>query len=95
MQTNVLGVQELDSVFFDHRIREHFVCNRFNILPRLFAVNHAGQSDIEKLALTHVYDALIAKSVERGAHGLALRIQDGGFQRNKDAGCHGTLDYRM
>ena len=45
--------------------------------------------DVEHLALAHAGDAADAQRSQGALDGLALRIEDAGFQRNGDAGFHG------
>ena len=49
--------------------------------------------DRVRLALAHAGDFGITETIERGADGLALRIEDGGFEGDVDAGFHGNSYY--
>src|SRR5690606_34097488 len=48
----------------------------------------AGKLDVEHLALPDAGDAIDAERLQRALDGLALRIEDAGFQRDGDARFH-------
>jgi len=61
---------------------------RFDIFSHLLRRTPVRHGDIEKLALADVRYGGIAQAVQRGADGLALRVEDGGLERNEDTRFH-------
>jgi hypothetical protein len=68
-----LLTQHLDPVILDHGITQDLARDRVQILARL-------HRDLKILALPDILDAFMAESVERGANGLALWIEDRRFE---------------
>src|ERR1700729_2268553 len=66
-------IEHLDAVVLDHRVAQNFARDGIQILARL-------HGDFEILPLANIFDAPMAKSVERRANGLTLRIEDGRFE---------------
>ena len=60
----------------------------FNAASAL-ALSDARELDVEHLALADAGDAIDAERFQRAFDGLALRIEDAGFQRNGDTRFHG------
>src|ERR1039458_6371506 len=85
----IRSIQNFDAVVFDDGIGEDFLGDGLDILTGLFGRDGGGDGDLEVLALTHILNAWITEALERGADRLTLRVQDGGLQRNKNAGSHG------
>ncbi len=88
-------VDELDLELLNDRVGEHFVSDGLDFALSLLAGDALGQCDVEEFALAHIGDAVIAETVEGRTDGLPLGVEDSGLQRDKDAGFHGKLDYRM
>jgi hypothetical protein len=74
-------IEPFDAVVLDDRVAEDFARDRVEIFAGL-------HGDFEVFALANVFDAPMAESVERGANGLALRIEDRWFEGYVDAGFH-------
>src|SRR6187399_661170 len=81
------SLQYLDAVALDDRIREQLVRH----------LRHAGlsgswigvgQLHLKELALANIRDVGITERDERVGNDAALRIEDGGFQRDVDASFH-------
>ena len=58
------SVQDLHAILFDHRIRQHFVRDGFNLLPGLLGGDTIGDGDIEELALADIGDPGMAVVVQ-------------------------------
>src|ERR1039457_5691301 len=82
--------QHLHPILFNHRVRQHLMRDGFHVLLRLLPGHTVRDGDVEKLALAHVGDGGVPQSRQRGADGLALRIEHGGFQRDIYASFHET-----
>ena len=67
------SVQHFDAVIFDHGIAENVARDGVEVFARL-------HRDLEELALTDLLDALWPKAVQRGADGLALRVENRRFE---------------
>src|ERR1035438_6239674 len=80
----------LYAILFNHRVRQHLMRDRFHIFLRLLPGHTVRDGDVEELALAHVGDGGVPQSRQRGADGLALRIEHGGFQRDIYASFHET-----
>src|ERR1035441_1440167 len=91
----MFSVQDFDAILFDDRIGKYFVRDGFDVGLRLLARDAARESDLEELALTDFGDGSEPETVERRAHRLALRVEDGGLRSYKYACFHGNFDYRM
>ena len=50
------------------------------------------QLNVENLALADTCDPLYTQGLKRPLDGLALGVEDAGFQGNRDAGLHGSID---
>lgn len=81
-------VGEFYAVFLDHRVRQDFVRNGFDVLLCLFARHAAGKRDLKELALAHAGNAVVPMAVQCRPHGLTLRIEHGGLQGNKNSRYH-------
>src|ERR1017187_1236799 len=84
------SIQDFDAILFDDRIGQHFMRDGFDVRLRLLARGSTGQRDFEELALTHFGDGGEPEAVERRAHGLALRVENGGLRSYEYASFHGT-----
>ena len=82
------SVQNLDAILFDDRVGEDFVGDGFDFAACLFGGDAVGECDLEVLALADLRDGGVAESIERGAHRLTLRIENGGLQSDEDASFH-------
>src|SRR5580704_12577045 len=82
--------RHLDAVVFDHGIGKEFLRR---VLERRFGAGAVGalDLDVKNLALAHAGDAADAERTQRAFDGLALRVEDAGFQRDGDAGFHGQV----
>src|ERR1035437_2716082 len=89
------SIQDFDAILFDDRIGQHFMRDGFDVRLRLLARGSTGQRDFEELALTHFGDGGEPEAVERRAHGLALRVENGGLRSYEYASFHGNSNYRM
>ena len=76
----ILALQKFDPVFLNHGIRENLVSDHFHILARLLRRDAIGNGDLEELALTHIFDAGVAETLERRANSLALRVKHRGLE---------------
>src|SRR5215831_17845610 len=83
---DTLGLH-LDCIILDHGVREQPVGG---VLQRRLGLRAIGarKLDIEHLALTHARDAIDTERFQRAFDGLALRIENAGFQRDGDACLH-------
>src|SRR5262249_14733303 len=79
--------QNLNPEIFDHRVGEQFLCR---ILQRRLGAGAIGalELDVKHLALAHAGDAINAERPQRPLDSFALRIENTGFQRDRDAGFH-------
>src|ERR1035441_4994328 len=91
----MFSVQDFDAILFDDRIGQHFVRDGFDVGLRLLACDAARERDFEELALTDLGDGSEPETVERRAHRLALRVEDGGLGSYEYASFHGNSNYRM
>jgi hypothetical protein len=82
-------IQKFDPILFDHRIGEDVAGDGVDVFLGLLAGCACIERDLEVFALAHAGDAAIAEARERGLDGLALGVEDGGFQRDVDASFHG------
>src|ERR1017187_1758046 len=89
------SIQDFDAILFDDRIGQHFMRDGFDVRLRLLARGSTGQRDFEELALTDFGDGGEPEAVERRAHGLALRVENGGLRSYEYASFHGNSNYRM
>jgi hypothetical protein len=62
-----------DLVIFDHGIDQDLTGNGLDVLPGF-------DFDIEEFALADIFYSLMAEADERGANGLALGVEDRGFE---------------
>src|ERR1035437_7760042 len=85
------SIQDFDAILFDDRIGPNFVRDGFNVGLRLLARGATGQRDFEELTLTHFGDGGEPEAVERRAHRLALRVENGGLRSYEYASFHGEL----
>jgi hypothetical protein len=76
-----LLVEEFDAVVFDYRVAEDIACYRIQVLAGLHC-------DLEILALADIFNAPVTESIEGGANGLTLGIEDRGFEGYVYAGFH-------
>jgi hypothetical protein len=74
-------IEHFDAVILDHRVAEDVARDGVEVLARL-------HGDFEILALPNILDAPMAESVERGANGLTLGVEDRWFEGYVDAGFH-------
>lgn len=81
-------VQQLNPVFFNHRIGQNFMRDGFKVKHGLLARLAICYVQFEEFALTHVGNGGIAKAVQSGSDSLALRIEDCGFGGDEYAGFH-------
>jgi hypothetical protein len=77
----ILLVQHFDPVVLNDRVAEDFAGDGVEIFAGL-------HGDLEVLALADIFDAAMAESVQCGANGLTLRIEDRRFEGNVYAGFH-------
>src|SRR5215469_17393430 len=87
----VLLIQNFDPVLLNYRVRQHFMGDYFQILLRLLPGSAVGNRNVKKLTLAHIRDGRVAHAPQSIADGGALRIENGGLERNKDAGFHEAL----
>jgi len=83
-----VSVEQLDPIFFDHRIRQNLMRNGLQIFDRLLARNAVGDGELEDFALPHVRDGRITQAMQCGANGLALWIENRCLGRNNYARFH-------
>src|SRR3954452_10566795 len=81
------SLEKLDPVILDDGVGQQLVGGGFEGRLRLGLVG-AGKFDVEHLALTHAGDAVNAERFQRAFDGLALWIENAGFQRNGNACFH-------
>src|SRR3954469_15135784 len=79
--------QNLDPVILDYRVRQQLVGGGFQRRLGVGLVG-AGQFDVEHLALAHTGHAIDAERFKRPFDGLALRIENAGFESDGDACFH-------
>ncbi len=84
----VRSVEDLDPILLDDGIGENFLCDGFDVFPRLFAGDAAGDGDVEELALPHVRNARVPEPIQRRTDGLTLWVEDRRLQGNEHASFH-------
>ena len=82
-------VQELDPVFFNHRIGENFVGDLLHFLADAASILLGLDGHVEELALPDAGDGLVAQAVQGAPDGLPLGSSTVGFGRYIDAYFHG------
>src|SRR5579864_2437861 len=65
----------LDLIIFDHGIDQHLAGDGLDVFARL-------DFNIEELTLADILDSPVAEADESGANGLALGVEDRGFERH-------------
>src|SRR5712691_817803 len=81
------STDQLHIIILDQRIGEELVGRLLERDLGLSAVA-AFDLDVEDLALAHADDAVHAEGFQRPLDGLALRIENAGFERDGDASFH-------
>ena len=79
--------RHLDPIILDHGVGEQLFGG---ILQRGLGAGAVGalDLDVEHLALADACDSADAERFQRALDGLALRVENAGFQRDGDAGFH-------
>ena len=83
--------RHLDPIILDHRIGEQLFRRGLERGFRAGAIG-AFDFDVEDFALADAGDTADAERLQGALNGLALRIEDAGFQRDGDARFHGHLN---
>jgi len=73
--------QLFDPIILNHGIAQNVTRDRVQIFARI-------ERDLKKLTLADIFDSFVSEAVQRGANGLALRIEDGLFEGYVDACFH-------
>lgn len=81
-----------EAVFFDHRIGQHFTSDLVHLGFGGCLIQAGIKRQNEVFALPDGRYAGQGKTAQGVCNGLALGVQDGGFQRNVDMRLH-LLDY--
>src|SRR5271157_1994195 len=81
-------IHDLEAVFLDHRIGEHFLGNALQLLLRLVAAP-AIQIENEEFSLAHVGNLRVTQAGKSVLNGLTLRVQNSAFRHNPDVSFHG------
>src|SRR4051812_24532765 len=80
--------QQFHIIVLDYRVREQLVGGCLERrLGRALVI--ALKLDVEHLALAHAGDAGNAERFQRTFDGLALRVENAGFERDGDTSLHG------
>jgi hypothetical protein len=82
-------IHDLEAVFLDDRIGEHFPGNALELLLRFFAVP-AIEIENEEFALANVGNLRVTQAGKGVLNGLALRVQNSVFRHNPDMSFHGV-----
>src|SRR5271167_1137775 len=83
--------RHLDPVILDYGVGEEFFRGGLERGLGAGAVS-AFDLDIEDLALAHAGDSAHAERSQRPLDGLALRVEDAGFQSDRDTGSHNLFN---
>src|SRR6267142_2694199 len=81
------SLHDFKSIFFDHRVGEHFLGNALELRLR-FVAAPAVKIQHEEFSLAHVTNLLVAKPGERVLNGLPLRIEDRAFRHHPNMCFH-------
>jgi len=87
LQTGLHRVQTI-RVLFNHRVDQNFARNAFHFRLRFGQRQRITQRDLEVLSLSNLFNTLILHLAQSAVNGLALRVQDGGAERNVDVCLH-------
>ena len=80
---------DLEAVFLDDRIGEHFLGDALELLLRLVAVP-AIQIKNEEFSLAYVGHLRVTQAGKSVLNGLTLRVQNSAFRHNPDVSFHGV-----
>jgi len=82
-------IHDLEAVFLDDRIGEHFLGNALELLLR-FVAAPAIQIENEEFSLAHVGNLRVTQAGKSVLNGLTLRVQNSAFRHNPDVSFHGV-----
>lgn len=80
---------DLEAVFLDDRISEHFLGDALELLLRFFAVPTIQIEDKE-FSLAYVGDLRVTQAGKGVLNSLTLRVQNSAFRHNPDVSFHGV-----
>ena len=81
-------IHDLEVVFLDDRIGEHFLGNSLELLLR-FVTAPAIQIEHEEFALANVGNLRVTQAGKSMLNSLTLRVQNSAFRHNPDVSFHG------